>query len=194
MLLGTSLIPGFVSYFKNIEGSLVFQPESAKYNLIDSQTFRELYIPAYVNLGSFFTGTIGMYLLQLIFDRNLTFEWFKKMKFLFTFVIALFFLSAFSGVVYYKYDLGNSSLFNPLFVILTKSMWGLLGIITYIGLISKAGGFVRTFFRMKFFNILGKLTFSVYLCHLIVIQYMVDVSRQPLHLKLDTLVGAEFSK
>jgi hypothetical protein len=113
---------------------------SVKYNMIDSQTFRQLYTPAYVNMGCFFIGTFGIFLLQLIYARNFTFQSFKKHKWLVGVIFSVFFLAVFSGFIYYKYDFEKSSIINPIFITVQKSLWGILALLFYIGLVSKAGG------------------------------------------------------
>jgi peptidoglycan/LPS O-acetylase OafA/YrhL len=181
----SSLIPGVVAYFKELEGFLLLQPESVKYNLIDNQTYHQLYISTFANLSSFFIGTFGVILLQFIFARNT--KWNEKNKVYFMLAFLVSFLTVIFSFIVYKKDFGYSSWRNALFVILQKSGWGVLAITTYTILNSKVGENIRIYLKMKIFRILGRLSFSVYLCHLIVIQYMIDGSRQPLHLKSEYL-------
>lgn len=74
---------------------------------------------------------------------------------------------------------------------LLRNLWGVLGGVMIIGSAFGIGWVARDILCSNFFRPLGKITFSVYLVHPLVLKTSMGNLRQPLFLSDMTIVGGK---
>jgi hypothetical protein len=72
-------------------------------------------------------------------------------------IFGVLILTGFSGSIFYKYDLENSSWINPLFVIFQKNVWGCAGHQHVLGLHVKCGRVHPQLLQDEFLPHFGKV-------------------------------------
>lgn len=94
-----------------------------------------------------------------------------------------------SGYIFYENDFQNPSIWTAIYASVTKISWGVLGLIFILGTVSGISQLTKRFLDHPIFKPLGKITFSVFLCHTFLIRVTLGDIRGPRHLSDMSLVS-----
>lgn len=72
-------------------------------------------------------------------------------------------------------------LFNTLFASLSRTIWGIALSWIIFACVHGYGGYINSFFSLSLFQVLARLSFSIYLTHMIIQNIRVGSSRVPLY-------------
>lgn len=89
----------------------------------------------------------------------------------------LFFVSTY---MFYAYDFEKPAIWIAVYSCLFKNFWGAFGAILMFGLIGRVGGIVREFFFLPIMQPLGRISYCIFLVHMIVFRFLTgDYMAQP---------------
>ena len=161
--------------------------------------YRDSYIPAHLNMGNYFIGMTMGFIYYSLKKNGKTipktivriFSFFKSTDFQlwlfqqfsrFIWHLSLFITLANFGVSYYFYenDIEKPSLLVSFLAVYFKYGGGFLLSILIFGLIYRLSSFAPENFDYPVWNILGKISFSVYIFHSFVVQLVVMDVYQPI--------------
>lgn len=94
-----------------------------------------------------------------------------------------------SGYIFYENDFHKPSVWIGIYASVSKNSWGLLGLIFILGIVNGTCKIVKSFLDHPVFKPLGKITFSVFLCHTFIIRVTLGDIRDPRHLSDMSLVS-----
>lgn len=112
------------------------------------------------------------------------------------------FIILLSGFIFYAYDFETPSVWMAVYAACSKNLWGIVIAIIIIGFSRGLGSkfveeivkslafylmnnlnfnldFILKFMNSSIFKLLGKITYSIYLCHTVIIRILVGDIRQP---------------
>lgn len=95
-------------------------------------------------------------------------------------IVPLGFATFLVGYIFYAYDFDRPAIWISFFACFYKNIWGFYGAILMFGLIGNVGGMLREFFYLPIFQPLGRISYCIYLVHLIVFRFLkADYMAQP---------------
>ncbi|XP_013099285.2 O-acyltransferase like protein-like [Stomoxys calcitrans] len=177
-------IPTMVSYTFKLEPSFMIKPEAYRYGFFkDMKVFGYLYIPFYTNIGGYLFGILCGELYVKYLSKD---EIRRKVR----------------GVL--KYELGawvtlpiacgisllgtiaifqQPSIWTALFSGLNRNLWIIFVCgIPVLGMACKGGLMAYDFCCLPIFRVLARLSFQMYLWHVLVLQIANGYQRQPHHM------------
>ena len=133
--------------------------------------FHKLYIPLHVNIGNYLMGIVFGYIYQ---NYSVQQKFFKSsiFKLIWYSLPIVIILTSLFTYIFYVYDFPKPSIWMSIFFAINKNLWGILLITFIIGILNGFGKKIRSIFSHLMFNILGRLTYSAYLCHSFVLRWI----------------------
>ncbi|XP_063697874.1 nose resistant to fluoxetine protein 6-like [Culicoides brevitarsis] len=188
-IFASFVIPAVVVYRNGFEGIMMVTPEEMKYVMIYDKTYQKFYLPSHMNIGPYLYGmitgvllhNIRLFKVKITQSRLLTGIWYL--------VVPIAVGTLLSGFIFYENNFEKPSLWIAIYASVSKNSWGLLGIIFILGLVSGASKLVKNFLDHPVFKPLGKITFSVFLCHTFIIRVTLGDIRAGRHLSDMHLLG-----
>ena len=132
--------------------------------------FHKLYIPLHVNIGNYLTGIAFGYVYQN--SIQLKFVQSTMFKLIWNFLPLIVILSLASANIFYTNDFPKPSIWMSIFFAINKNLWGVFLVIFILGILNGLGKTLRRVFSHQVFNVLGKLTYSAFLCHTFVLRFI----------------------
>ena len=167
----------------------------------NAEVFHRMYTPFYGSLSSYLAGFLTCswyikYKAKLIKPKAGIWKYEIGWWLLIIFAIAL--LS--SGFIFVAYDLEKYSIFNSLYAGLFRNMWHIVCGLIIKCVVENLGckcpamfrvvsnysifyfiGIVRECLHMSIFRTLGRISFQVFLWHVVVIRLLIAYNRQPIY-------------
>lgn len=119
------VIPAVITYAGRFEGVFMATPESQRYLQWYDRQYRNIYIPAYTNAGSFVCGTIGGIVYSTAKRERRPMLNNALLRMLWWTAVPVCVAALLSGYVFYAYDLPKPSLAIAVYAAALKNVWGL---------------------------------------------------------------------
>lgn len=82
--------------------------------------------------------------------------------------------------MFYAYEFEKPAVWIAIYACVYKNVWGIFGAVLTFGLIGGIGGAFRNFFFLPILQPLGRISYCIYLVHLIVFRFLKgDYMAQP---------------
>lgn len=94
-----------------------------------------------------------------------------------------------SAYIFYNNDFEKPSWWIALIGSVLRMSWGLIGLIFLVGITSGVGASIKRWLSYQIFVPLGRLTYSVFLCHTFIIKVTLGNLRGPIYLSDTGLVS-----
>lgn len=170
------VVCAYVTYINDLLPVTLKTPEAMKNVNIavlegEKDYFKIMNMPVYMNLATYFSGAFIAYF-YYDFKKNKKFHkksWIFHTIFYANFLVAL--LIIISGHIFYTMQ-SNFPILNPVLASVLKNHTGIIIGIIILGLTMKYGGFLLNFLEHPLLNVWGKVTYSIYLIHVIFIYHL----------------------
>ncbi|XP_034652789.1 LOW QUALITY PROTEIN: nose resistant to fluoxetine protein 6 [Drosophila subobscura] len=182
LLLSAFGVPAVLTYLLKLDAVYHLRPETYRYLYFrESDTFYQIYPPFYTNLAGYLLGFLcgNLYLNQRqsgVIHRGQS----KYELGLWLLVPAALGLLL-SGYIFIKHDFEKPSLWLALYAGLYRNLWVLIcGGFVYF-MCCKVGGIAYRFCSLPVFRPLARLSFQVFLWHIVVLRVVAGYFRQPVY-------------
>ncbi|XP_052870453.1 nose resistant to fluoxetine protein 6-like, partial [Anopheles cruzii] len=168
MLVICYILTAAIVYVKEFDAIPIFAPDQIRYFFWYWDVYLSAYVPSHMYLLNY-TFTIGsaFYYIHLKNNRT-TYSWLVKGIWLVSLVVIPGMFAA--GYFFYHYNFSMPSLWVALLFPAIRLMYGVVIFFTGVGLSFGFVKLVSRFSNIPFFTIIGRLTYSAYLCHLCLIK------------------------
>ncbi|CAH0724138.1 unnamed protein product, partial [Brenthis ino] len=178
ILLGSIVSSGLSAYFYNLTPIITSQsPESVASMFKDSQTIMKLYLPVWMNLSGYFLGIATAFICydnQVHGVRLSEIKWFNV---LFHLAPCVAVMVTFLGVVFLA-EKKPPLLVGFIYSSLDRFIVALCFNIFVLGCISNCQSILRSTFSWPGFRMLGRLSYSVFIIHFIILRLAVVTNTQ----------------
>lgn len=194
IFLTSFLICAFITYINDLEPIVIVPPEIFKNRFSvmsqNEKNYFDVYImPSYMNFGTYFTG----FLLAFYY-----FEFRKNGRIHNpSFLYQLLFYAALPGSFFllnktyrfYVYDYDRSSIWLILLSSLIKHHSAIVFGILFMGFVWKYGGVLLNIFNVAIFRVLGRISYSTYIVHMVLVRLLIAGNYYPIHFSMTNLVS-----
>uniref|UniRef100_A0A182LZ52 Acyltransferase 3 domain-containing protein n=1 Tax=Anopheles culicifacies TaxID=139723 RepID=A0A182LZ52_9DIPT len=173
LLLGTLLVLSYAAtsaiiYLKEYDAVPIFAPEQIRYFFWYWGVYKDAYVPTHMYLVNYTFGIACAFYYRHVIKSNTNFHWFvKAFWFGCLFMIPALFAT---GYIFYHNQFATPSLWMALLFPFIRLLYSAIIFFTGVGLSFR---FIKLFTRLAdipFYTIIGRLTYSAYLCHLCLIK------------------------
>ncbi|XP_065086712.1 nose resistant to fluoxetine protein 6-like [Ochlerotatus camptorhynchus] len=175
------LIPALFIYFQQLEGVFLVTPHAQRFVLWFDQYYQKSYIPLHMNLGNYLAGIItGLVYLHLQKNKinPVQNRWFRI---LWNLIIPMGIGSLLVHYIFYVNDFEKPSLWMAIYYPVMKYTWGIFSGLFLIGFVNGVAPTLKRIFHHRVFDPLGRLTYSAYLIHVLVMRLFVLSTRSAIH-------------
>ncbi|KAL9700600.1 hypothetical protein quinque_004041 [Culex quinquefasciatus] len=172
------IIPGVVVYLGSYEGVTIFSPESRRFMFWYDIVYYKTYLPMHMNLGMYMCGIIIGFLYLKYRNAGNRFRrspWFRLAFFSIFIVGPGMFLI---GRIFYVNDYPKPSVWMSVYFAGARVMWGLVALMGFCGFAFRISKPVTRIMNIKFFEVLGRLTYGAYVGHFFMIKMMYYNTRE----------------
>ncbi|XP_073846939.1 nose resistant to fluoxetine protein 6-like isoform X2 [Musca autumnalis] len=178
------VIPTLISYILKLESAFIIKPESYRYQFfIDSDVFYYLYSLPFTNLGGYLFGIwCGDLYLKYLRTEELRRKVRGNLKFELSGWLAV---PIAAGICYVgsRAILQEPSIWTALYGGLYRNLWiAFVCGLPLLGMACKCGYTAYDFCRLPIFRILARLSFQMYLWHVMILQLLNGYQRKPFHM------------
>uniref|UniRef100_A0A182QKT8 Acyltransferase 3 domain-containing protein n=1 Tax=Anopheles farauti TaxID=69004 RepID=A0A182QKT8_9DIPT len=163
-------IPGYIMHQHKLHPVLPAKQSEAKFIFMYEPWLRRLYLPSYANTGCYLYGIIAGYLYHWVTNNKLQLHrslLYRTIDRCVTPTLVSLILSTF---VWYTVDIPKPSLWVSAYSALYRNIIGIFVAVCFLRSINSPLGIVRKILSSKLLTTLGKLTYSVYVLHDVVMR------------------------
>ncbi|KAF5307205.1 hypothetical protein FQR65_LT00721 [Abscondita terminalis] len=175
------IIPGLINYVYSYDIIVRYYPEPLYRLMLDVVEFRLMYVTAHTNIGGYVVGMIFGYIYYKYKDYN----FFTRKSYLVAWwfiVFALPLAIIFAAYPFYQDYFQYSRAGAAIYTAISRNLFAFCIAMGIFGGTQKIGWFLRSCVVWAPFQILGRLTYCVYLVHLSLIRIRVGLGRAPNHI------------
>ncbi|XP_068620451.1 nose resistant to fluoxetine protein 6-like [Battus philenor] len=170
LMVAGVVIQGIVTYVMDLDGALLVYPDSIINFFINDPTFNNMYKRGHTNLSSFIIG-LGMgFLVYHLIKNNFNVQKYKKYLWLYKYLIPSFVALSLLSSVFFR-DAPRYPIYVRIaYVLLIKPMFTIILALFLLGLILRFDELYCGIMESKYWTITGRLSYSTYLVHAILIR------------------------
>uniref|UniRef100_A0A182FE51 Uncharacterized protein n=1 Tax=Anopheles albimanus TaxID=7167 RepID=A0A182FE51_ANOAL len=180
ILIGTLLLLCYIGtsviiYLKEYDAIPVFAPEHIRYFFWYWKVYQDVYVPTHMYLLNY-TFAIGCAFYYIHLSKNRTnYNWVLKISwFISCLVIPALFAA---GYIFYRYRFNTPSIWMSLLFPVIRLVYSAVVFFIGVGLSFRFMKLLTRLADIPFFTIVGRLTYSAYLCHLFLIKFSLFSTR-----------------
>ncbi|XP_050093927.1 nose resistant to fluoxetine protein 6-like [Anopheles aquasalis] len=180
ILIGTLLLLCYIGtsviiYIKEYDAIPIFAPEHIRYFFWYWKVYQDVYVPTHMYLLNY-TFAIGCAFYYIHLSKNRTnYNWVLKVSW---FASCLVIPSLFAaGYIFYRYRFDTPSIWMSFLFPTIRLAYGAVMFFIGVGLSFRFIKLLTRLADIPFFTILGRLTYSAYLCHLFLIKFSLFSTR-----------------
>ncbi|EDS31993.1 conserved hypothetical protein [Culex quinquefasciatus] len=172
-------VPVGILYHFGLESVMTSRHSESPFLFMYDPWLREIYQPSYNNINSLVGGMIAGYLYHLSRHGKLNLDesWFYY--FMWGFSIPAFILSVLPINLFFVFDIPRWSIL--LHFVLFRNMIVAMVCLGYINCFRSPKGWIRRLLSTRIMTTMGKLCYSSYVIHVLVIRYLINLSPKMLH-------------
>ncbi|XP_065082172.1 nose resistant to fluoxetine protein 6-like [Ochlerotatus camptorhynchus] len=173
MVTGISVfIPAVVVYKNGLDGVTIFSPEARRFIFWYDEVYHKTYLPTHMNLIIYMFGIITGLLYFQFKKSNCNFgtHWLFRITWYSLFLLGpgLFL----TGRIFYVNDFPKPSLWMSIYFAAARVLWALIIVVGFFGFVYRVNKPVTRLLSIRFFEILGRLTYGAYVVHFFIIKMM----------------------
>ncbi|XP_049541205.1 nose resistant to fluoxetine protein 6-like [Anopheles darlingi] len=165
-------MPAYITHTDKLHPVLPAKLGEAKLLTMHEPWIRKIYMPSYANTGSYLAGLIAGYLHDRVINHKLQLSAFPLYRAVDRMITPLLIAILLSCGMWYYIEVPKPSLWVSLYSILYRNVIGVFMATWFLRSINTPKGWFRRILSMKLFTTLGKLTYSVYVLHDVVMRFM----------------------
>ncbi|XP_063698106.1 nose resistant to fluoxetine protein 6-like [Culicoides brevitarsis] len=160
------VIPGIITYLKGYDGVFTVTPEE-RINMNQLESFKDTYIPFYTNAANYFIGIMSGYWYHHIRKSGYNPSTLVKNLFAFAFFASIVsgFLNFYYSYIFYDYEFEKPAVWIAVYSVISKCWWGVIASFFMFTFHYKCVPLVSRVLNARIFQILGRVTYCVYLVH-----------------------------
>ncbi|XP_038117245.1 regulator of hypoxia-inducible factor 1 [Culex quinquefasciatus] len=172
-------VPVGILYHFGLESVMTSRHSESPFLFMYDPWLREIYQPSYNNINSLVGGMIAGYLYHLSRHGKLNLDdsWFYYL--MWGFSIPAFILSVLPINLFFVFDIPRWSIL--LHFVLFRNMIVAMVCLGYIKCFRSPKGWIRRLLSTRIMTTMGKLCYSSYVIHVLVIRYLINLSPKMLH-------------
>uniref|UniRef100_A0A675B308 Acyltransferase 3 domain-containing protein n=1 Tax=Anopheles darlingi TaxID=43151 RepID=A0A675B308_ANODA len=163
-------MPAYITHVDKLHPVFPFKLSEAKLFLIYDRWIRKIHMPSYVNTGSYLAGLIAGYLHDRVSNHKLQLNALPLYRVANRLITPFLVIVLFSSGIWYTIDVPKPSLWVTLYSAVYRNVLGVFVAICFLRSINAPKGLFRRILSLKLLTTLGKLTYSVYVLHDVVIR------------------------
>ncbi|XP_026841863.1 nose resistant to fluoxetine protein 6 [Drosophila persimilis] len=175
-------VPALLTYLLKLDAVYHLRPETYRYLYFrQSDTFYQIYPPFYTNLAGYLLGFVcgTLYLKQR--NNAVVYRGQRKYELGLWLLVPAALALLLSGYIFIRHDFEKPSLWLALYAGLYRNLWVLIcGGFVYF-MCSKVGGIAYRFCTLPVFRPLARISFQVFLWHIVVLRVVAGYFRQPVY-------------
>ncbi|XP_037044343.1 nose resistant to fluoxetine protein 6-like [Bradysia coprophila] len=192
-ILISAVIPGVITYVNRYDGAFMIRPEADRYSHYYDDMYRNVYVPSYMNFGSFVCGMIGGMVYNKFKDDYKKFSRKTTLVILWYSMIPFAILLLLSAFIFYENNFVKPAIWIALYAAVIRNLWGFLLASFITGVAFGLGWIIKDTMSHPIFRFLGRLTFCAYLIHPAIIRLCIGNIRQPTYASDMTIAVQVFS-
>ncbi|XP_058065936.1 nose resistant to fluoxetine protein 6-like [Anopheles bellator] len=165
-------IPAYITHRNKLHPVLPIKLSEAKFIVMYEPWIRQIYLPSYANTGSYLAGLIAGYLHHRVVHHKLQLQEYPLYRVIERFITPLLAAVVLLTGVWYSIDVPKPSLWVSLYSTLYRNVMGVFVAVCFLRSINTPKGHFRRILGSKLFTTLGKLTYSVYVLHDVVMRFL----------------------
>uniref|UniRef100_A0A182JNH8 Acyltransferase 3 domain-containing protein n=1 Tax=Anopheles christyi TaxID=43041 RepID=A0A182JNH8_9DIPT len=165
-------IPGYITHQHKLHPVMPAKLSEAKFLTMYEPWIRRIYLPSYANTGCYLYGVIAGYLYHQIKNHKMQLDrsWlYRTIDACVTPVLVAVTISTF---LWYVIDVPKPNLWVSLYSALYRNIIGIFMAVCFLRSINNPPGMVRQLLSSKLLTTLGKLTYSAYVLHDVVMRFL----------------------
>lgn len=151
--------------------------------------FRHLYIPSYMNAGSYFIGIVVGFMVPHYRGKVLDARTKRFLSYMFWLVPILGMANIELSNIFYFFEFEKPALWISLFSIVSRIIWGFLGVSLVLAALFKTSKFCSKIVNADIFQPLGRVTYCIYVVHLPLMRVFGGGNKGVVHLSFSFLVS-----
>uniref|UniRef100_A0A182J2N6 Acyltransferase 3 domain-containing protein n=1 Tax=Anopheles atroparvus TaxID=41427 RepID=A0A182J2N6_ANOAO len=176
-------IPAYITHQHKLHPVLPPKLSEAKFLVMYEPWLRRLYLPSYANTGCYLFGIIAGILYHRTVTNKLPLTRSPVYRLADKIVPPVLLMVIGSSCLWYILDVPKPSVWVSLYSALFRNIIGIFVALCFLRSINAPKGLLRTILSSKPFTTLGKLTYSVYILHDVVMRFIL------LNERIDTVVS-----
>ncbi|XP_039759621.1 nose resistant to fluoxetine protein 6-like [Pararge aegeria] len=176
LLLLSMASPALHVWWQDIEAFAMQTPEL--YRTISDVNFRNEHVLGHNNLSAFIIGLATGYLIYYLQQKKVEYPNFKIGRFLSWFTIPTYLFLLYCGSLFYHDGKRPSLALRVLYAATNRAIIGLIATYVIVAVTLKFNGFTKALLEQPSWVVPSKLTYCVYLLHMLVLDYGLGVKTQ----------------
>ncbi|KAB0804317.1 hypothetical protein PPYR_01287 [Photinus pyralis] len=186
-LIVSFIVPGVVNYIYDYDIIVRYYPEPLYRIVLHVNEFRLMYITAHTNIGGYVIGMIFGYIYYAYKDINVfNKRFYQLLWWLFIWGVPLTVI--FIAHSFYQETYVPSRIGAAIYTTVGRNFFALAIALATFGVTQKIGWFLRSCIVWSPFQIMGRITYCVYLVHLSLIRIRIGQGRTPVYSSVYTLL------
>uniref|UniRef100_A0A2M4AI91 Putative nose resistant to fluoxetine protein 6 n=1 Tax=Anopheles triannulatus TaxID=58253 RepID=A0A2M4AI91_9DIPT len=167
-------MPAYITHTERLHPVLPAKLSEAKLLTMHEPWIRKIYMPSYANTGSYLAGLIAGYLHDRVTNHKLQLSAFPLYRAIERAITPLLIAIVLSSGIWYRIEVPKPSLWVSLYSTLYRNVIGVFMGMWFLRSINAPKGWFRRILSLKLFTTLGKLTYSTYVLHDVVMRFMLS--------------------
>uniref|UniRef100_A0A182N9Y4 Acyltransferase 3 domain-containing protein n=1 Tax=Anopheles dirus TaxID=7168 RepID=A0A182N9Y4_9DIPT len=165
-------IPGYITHQHNMHPVLPIKLSEVKFMFMYVPWLRRLYLPSYANTGCYLYGIIAGYLYHWVTNNKLQLQRSLLYRTVDRCVTPTLVGVVLSTYLWYVVEVPKPALWVSIYSAFYRNIIGIFVAVCFLRSINSPPGFVRRMLSSKLLTTLGKLTYSVYVLHDVVMRFV----------------------
>uniref|UniRef100_A0A2M4BGF2 Putative nose resistant to fluoxetine protein 6 n=1 Tax=Anopheles marajoara TaxID=58244 RepID=A0A2M4BGF2_9DIPT len=165
-------MPAYITHTNKLHPVLPAKLSETKLLTMHDPWIRKIYMPSYTNTGSYLAGLIAGYLHHRVTNNKLQLSAFTLYRAVDRTITPLLIAIVATAGIWYRIEVPKPSLWVSLYSTLYRNVIGVFMAMCFLRSINASKGWFRRILSLKLFTTLGKLTYSVYVLHDVVMRFM----------------------
>uniref|UniRef100_A0A1Y9J0W4 Acyltransferase 3 domain-containing protein n=1 Tax=Anopheles quadriannulatus TaxID=34691 RepID=A0A1Y9J0W4_ANOQN len=165
-------VPGYITHQHKLHPVLPGKLSEAKFLTMYEPWIRRIYLPSYANTGCYLYGVIAGYLYHRTKNYKMQLERFWLYRLINAYVTPVLVAVTVSSFLWYVIDVPKPNLWVSLYSALYRNIIGIFVAVCFLRSIDKPPGTLRSILSSKLLTTLGKLTYSAYVLHDVVMRFL----------------------
>ncbi|XP_058123500.1 nose resistant to fluoxetine protein 6-like [Anopheles ziemanni] len=182
-------VPAYITHQQKLHPVLPSKLSEAKFLVMYEPWLRHLYLPSYANTGCYLFGIIAGYLYHQTTTNNLQLGKSPVYRLADKMVTPVLLMVIVSSCLWYNFDVPKPSVWVSMYSALFRNIIGIFVALCFLRCINTPKGLLRSILSSKPFVTLGKLTYSVYILHDVVMRFVLLQERIGTMLSVSKFLG-----
>ncbi|XP_040156637.1 regulator of hypoxia-inducible factor 1-like [Anopheles arabiensis] len=165
-------VPGYITHQHKLHPVLPGKLSEAKFLTMYEPWIRRIYLPSYANTGCYLYGVIAGYLYHRTKNYKMQLERFWLYRLINAYVTPVLVAVTVSSFLWYVIEVPKPNLWVSLYSALYRNIIGIFVAVCFLRSIDKPPGILRSILSSKLLTTLGKLTYSAYVLHDVVMRFL----------------------